>query len=227
MAFFPLNEITDTTDTIIDKLKSQNPQDVFPAETDPTVIAGWKAERDLLVKYTKQGKLAAGEFTGRPLPGTGVVLTKPFSRGFLTINSTDPFDFPVIDFGTLRNPLDLDILVEMIKLWRKMLATPSFQTMGPTAVNPPDNLTSTEDIQNFIRANLASSIYHHAGTAPMMKKEYGGVVSPDLLVYGTKKLSVIDASILPVLPASHTTSVMYAVAEKVRLSQLILDFYLS
>lgn len=215
VAFLPLNEISPISDDIVRNLKSQNPRDVFPEGTDPSVIAGWKAERDLLVKYTKQGKLAAAEFIAGLLTGTALVIAKPFSRGFITINSTDAFDHPVVDFGTLRNPIDLDIVVEMIKAWRKMLLTPSFQTMGPTAVFPPNNVTSDAELKTLVRANLLSSVFHPSGTTPMMKKEWGGVVGSDLLVYGTQKLSVIDASIIPVLPGSHTTSVVYAIGEKV------------
>jgi choline dehydrogenase-like flavoprotein len=48
----------------------------------------------------------------------------------------------------------------------------------------------------------------------MMPQELGGVVDSELLVYGTKKLSIIDASILPIIPAAHLQATMYSVAEK-------------
>ncbi|KAI4201254.1 MAG: hypothetical protein LQ346_002207 [Caloplaca aetnensis] len=47
-----------------------------------------------------------------------------------------------------------------------------------------------------------------------MPKEHGGVVDPQLKVYGIKGLSVVDASIMPIIPAAHTQSTVYAVAEK-------------
>ncbi|KAG8790564.1 hypothetical protein FRC16_000820 [Serendipita sp. 398] len=172
------------------------------------------ATRDLLIKYTQQGKIAAGEFIGGTGASMGLVLLKPFSRGSLTIKSKEAFDDPVVDFGTLRNPLDLDVMTEMIKAWRRMLLTPALQTMGSAAISPADNITSTADLQAFVRANLAASLWHPSGSAPMMKKELGGVVGPDLLVYGTKGLSIIDASILPICPSTHITTTMYAVAEK-------------
>jgi hypothetical protein len=215
VAYLPLNEISPISETIISKLEAQDPQAVFPSNTDPAVIEGWKAQHGLLIKYTRQDQLGNIEFIGGPIPGFGLVLAKPFSRGSLSINSTDPFNDSVVDFGTFRNPLDVDIFIEMIGAWRRMLTTESYKFMGPTAVNPPSNMTSTADLEQYLRTTVTSSVYHPAGSAAMMRKELGGVVRSDLLVYGTKKLSVIDSSILPIVPSAHLTAVMYAVAEKV------------
>ena len=48
----------------------------------------------------------------------------------------------------------------------------------------------------------------------MLSEKYGGCFSSDLTVYGTKKLSIVDASIIPLIPATHLQATMYAVAEK-------------
>lgn len=214
-AFLPLNEITPLSDTIISSLESQDPQSLYPSGTDSSIISGWKAQRDLLIKYMKQGKIAVGEFINAGVTNIGIVLVKPLSRGSVNINSTDAFDDPAVDFATLRNPLDVDIITEMIRATRKILATPALQALGPTLTSPADNITSNVDLESYIRTNLASSLWHPSGSAAMMKRELGGVVGPDLLVYGTKNLSVVDASIIPICPSTHITSTVYAVAEKV------------
>jgi choline dehydrogenase-like flavoprotein len=48
----------------------------------------------------------------------------------------------------------------------------------------------------------------------MLPEKYGGCVGSDLRVYGTKKLSIVDASIIPLIPAAHLQATMYAIAEK-------------
>lgn len=48
----------------------------------------------------------------------------------------------------------------------------------------------------------------------MMPELLGGCVGSDLTVYGTRQLSIVDASIIPLVPATHLQSTMYAVAEK-------------
>jgi choline dehydrogenase-like flavoprotein len=48
----------------------------------------------------------------------------------------------------------------------------------------------------------------------MMPREMGGCVGPDLRVYGTERLRVVDGSVMPIIPAAHLQAGLYAVAEK-------------
>lgn len=48
----------------------------------------------------------------------------------------------------------------------------------------------------------------------MLPREKGGVVSPELKVYGTRNVRVVDASVVPFQLCGHLTSTLYALAEK-------------
>lgn len=148
-------------------------------------------------------------------PGLGVALQKPFSRGMININTTDPFANPVVDYRVLSNPVDLDIFVEMVKTNRKLLTMPALAALGPILDNPPPSAKSDDDIKTAIRANLTPTFAHPSSTCSMLKLEHGGVVDSSLRVYGISGLSIVDASIIPMTPATHLSSSVYAIAEKV------------
>ena len=48
-----------------------------------------------------------------------------------------------------------------------------------------------------------------------MSRELGGVVDPEVRVYGTANVRVVDASIFPTQISGHTTATLYAIAERV------------
>lgn len=76
-----------------------------------------------------------------------------------------------------------------------------------------DVVTSDEDWLSYARTNMAS-IWPPIGTCAMMPKEEGGVVSPELKVYGVDGLRVVDASIMPALVSGHIQSGVYGIAER-------------
>jgi choline dehydrogenase-like flavoprotein len=51
------------------------------------------------------------------------------------------------------------------------------------------------------------------GTASMLPRSQNGVVDPNLLVYGTSNVRLVDLSVLPLHLSTHPQSVAYAIAE--------------
>jgi len=76
---------------------------------------------------------------------------------------------------------------------------------------PGANITSDADIENILRTALVyPSFTHPSCTCAMLPLDRGGVVSPDLRVYGTSLLSVI-----PLILTRHLQASVYAIAEKI------------
>ncbi|KAJ6518101.1 aryl-alcohol oxidase-like protein [Mycena vitilis] len=143
----------------------------------------------------------------------GVALVSPVSRGSVAINSTDPFAAPLIDPGFLSSDWDYLALCDGIALAQRFVSAPAWS--GYVGAMLPDlaKLNSTE-LETFIRANAQPSL-HLVGTAAMTAQGASyGVVDPDLRVKGTFGPSVIDASVVPIVPAAHTQAVTYAFAER-------------
>lgn len=67
--------------------------------------------------------------------------------------------------------------------------------------------------KDYVRTTALSS-YHPVGTCAMLPRGQGGVVSNRLIVYGTKNVRVVDASIMPLIPRGNIQSTVYAVAER-------------
>ncbi|CAG8675987.1 6350_t:CDS:2, partial [Acaulospora colombiana] len=172
-------------------------------------------QRKSILRAIKSGSIAFSEYANGQSPGMSLVLQKPFSRGSVLISSTDPFADPVVDFGVYTNPVDVEIVVDMFKSWRKLLTMPSWVTLGATETSPGNNVTTNDEILAYIRSTTLPTIAHACGTAAMLPRHLGGVVDPELKVYGVNNLRIVDASIMPIVPSSPLTSTVYAVSEKV------------
>ena len=182
--------------------------------SDESLIAGFGAQKDLLVGLLSRKNNAAWEILNNNIGSLTVALMHPFSRGTCEINSADPFQPPTIDPRYGSNPIDLQILLEALKFNRRILATPPMIELQPAQFVPPveaDNEALLQVIKTGIRTE-----FHPSGTCAMLPRERGGVVDPHLRVWGTQNLRVVDAGIFPLIPAAHLQSVVYAVAEKVR-----------
>lgn len=142
-----------------------------------------------------------------------LALQHPYSRGSVKAPSKSIFDAPIADSGFLRNPLDTILLREAVRFSRRLIAQPSIAEMQPFEAVPGANVTSDADIDAFIKST-ASTVWHPAGSCRLAKREKGGVVDGELKVYGIEGLRIVDASVFPMLPAAHTMTTVYAIAER-------------
>ncbi|GKT95815.1 GMC oxidoreductase [Colletotrichum tofieldiae] len=199
-------------------VEAQNAKDFLPKiySEHPELLEGFLAQRNTLAKLYRSPEAGVLEIPFGGFAGGAISFQKSLSRGTITINTTnpDPAVPPVIDFGVLQNPIDLDVAVLSVKAFRKLWEGSTLAIREAVEIVPGANITSDEAIAEAIRNSLYASFAHPSGTTSLQPLEHGGVVDPKLRVYGVEGLRVVDSSVIPLIPACHLQSTVYAVAEK-------------
>ncbi|MCJ1287041.1 hypothetical protein MMC26_006388 [Xylographa opegraphella] len=147
---------------------------------------------------------------------TLAMLSYPFSRGSVHIRSPAANVPPVIDFKYLSHPLDAELYGRHMMFHDQLIETESLSRLikpNGRRLPPGKDSKTLENAIELIRSSAATN-YHPCGTCAMMRKELGGVVSDRLVVYGTRNLRVVDASIMPIIPRGNIMTSVYALAEK-------------
>jgi choline dehydrogenase-like flavoprotein len=218
LAFLSLNTITDKASQIVDSLKSQNAASYLPViySSDQSLLRGMVRQRDIIANLLSSSNAATGEIPMTPFGLAINALQRPLSRGSVSIDPKNKHGNPIVQFNTFSNPIDRQILVEMVRWTRKHWARKELAKYEPVEVSPGVQYQSDDEIINALIAQngLAASFAHMSGTCSMMPESLGGCVGSELTVYGTRQLSVVDGSIIPIIPATHLQATMYAVAEK-------------
>lgn len=202
---------------IATRFKAQDPAAYLPDNVDKTIIAGYKAQQaTLAAAFRSRGSAVYNFFFRGSSTESSHVLLHPTSRGTVTIDPQDPFfSEPIVDYRALTNPTDVEIFAQFIHFTRRYWLDTSLKQFEPVEVSPGANLTTVEQLQVSLRRSISPTCFHPAGTAAMLPRELGGVVDETLLVYGVKGLSVVDASVIPIMPGAYTQQTVYAIAEKV------------
>ncbi|KAK1996284.1 GMC oxidoreductase [Colletotrichum falcatum] len=212
IAFLPLSTYSKAGQTLSSQAAAQDGTAFLPSGTPTEVVNGYRAQQKILNERLSANDSALLEMIWSD--GTFVLgLQHPYSRGSLRVASSSTFDAPVADVAFLKNPLDVSLLVEAVKFARTVAGTEAVKGLQPSEAVPGANVTSDDAIADFVRQQ-SSTLYHPVGTCKLGPREEGGVVDANLNVYGIKGLRVVDASIMPLLPASHIMTTVYAVAEK-------------
>lgn len=148
--------------------------------------------------------------TYRRTDGFGIlsILLKPKSRGYVTLQSNDPFAHPVIQPNFLEQSEDLDLLIQGM---RKALVIASAMADHCT-IEVPTRDASDEQIIDHIKKSL-ETLYHPVGTCKMGNDDWS-VVDTKLKVKGIRGLRVADASVMPVITSGNTNAATIMIGEK-------------
>jgi choline dehydrogenase len=142
-------------------------------------------------------------------------LMEPRSRGRVRLRSRDPAAAPSIDLGYFTHPDDLPRMVEGARLARGLARTPPLANLVREELESGPAVADTAAaLEGAIRARVRT--YHHpTGTCRMgPAHDPAAVVDPRGRVRAVEGLMVVDASIMPAIPAGNTNVPTIMVAER-------------
>jgi Choline dehydrogenase and related flavoproteins len=117
-------------------------------------------------------------------------LNQPKSRGHITLNSSNPYDYPKIQFNYLENEYDLNETVKCIQVARKILSQNSMKPYAGKEIGPGENANDNKQIESYIRSK-AETAYHPSCTLKM-GTDNTAVVDEKLEVHGLQNIRVAD-----------------------------------
>ena len=217
-AMIPLCNLTTTANCqqIVSKAKGASPTAYLPVGTDSTVAAGYQAQRTALLNEIGSYSHPSALITWGTGNAVSMFLMAPLSRGTITINSTDANANPVIDWNSMVDPTDFDVMAEAFLKNRAIMTSPAMKPLGATEAAPFDgSVTDRAKIKAALAQVATPSQAHQCCTAAMMPQNKGGVVDPNMKVYGFDNLRVIDISVYSTIPAAPPQAIVYGAAEKI------------
>ncbi|XP_061392396.1 glucose dehydrogenase [FAD, quinone] [Musca vetustissima] len=169
------------------------------------------------------------DFRQKETFGMVPVLLRPKSRGRISLRSTNPFQWPIMEPNFMQDPDDITAMIEGIEIILQIGQTKSMKHIGtqintkkfPGCENYP---FASRDYWKCCLRLYGSSLQHQSGTCKMgPHNDPDAVVDPELRVHGIDNLRVVDASIMPTIPAGHTNAIVIMIAEKA--SDMIKDYW--
>ncbi|THU90625.1 alcohol oxidase [Dendrothele bispora CBS 962.96] len=138
------------------------------------------------------------------------------ARGKVSLASSNPLDKPLLNFRYFMDSEDYDskILVEGIKLARKIAKTAPFSSLIEDEIAPGPNVQTDEEIDEYAR-KVHHTVYH-----PSCTTKIGGdddpmaVLDERCRVRGAKGLRVVDAGVFPTLSTVNPMVTILMVAER-------------
>jgi choline dehydrogenase len=146
----------------------------------------------------------------------GMTLTvyqcRPESKGSIHTKSSDPNASPSIRPNYLADPFDQRVLVDGMKIGRRIINNRVLDKYRAYEMNPGDKVQTDAEWLQWAR-ETGQTTYHVIGTCKMGPDPMA-VVDDQLRVHGMAGLRVIDASIMPTVPSGNTNAAVIMIAEK-------------
>jgi choline dehydrogenase len=135
------------------------------------------------------------------------------SRGWVRIQSDDPFQKPKMLFNYLSTPEDRQEWAEAIEVARNIMGQPAFERYNGGEISPGPDVAGDEAVLEWVRADAETAL--HPSCTARMGTDAMGVVDPTTMrVHGTQGLRVVDASVMPTLTNGNIYAPVMMIAEK-------------
>jgi len=135
------------------------------------------------------------------------------SRGWVRIQSDDPFQKPKMLFNYLSTPEDRREWAEAIEVARNIMGQPAFERYNGGEISPGPDVKGDEAVLEWVRADAETAL--HPSCTARMGTDAMGVVDPTTMrVHGTQGLRVVDASVMPTLTNGNIYAPVMMIAEK-------------
>ncbi|KAH8295022.1 hypothetical protein KR018_005943 [Drosophila ironensis] len=161
-----------------------------------------------------------GDLQNKETFGLVPVLLRPKSRGRISLRSRNPFHWPRMEPNFMQHPDDVRAMIEGVEMILKLAKSKPMVKMGTRFHARPfpgcEHLKfASEAYWKCCLRRYGSSLQHQSGTCKMgPATEATSVVDSQLRVHGISGLRVVDASVMPNVPAGHTNAIVIMIAEK-------------
>jgi choline dehydrogenase len=174
-------------------------------------------------QFNMDGEKLVGDIEATFGPESEVIilipqLELPLSEGEIVIESADPAVPPRIDMNYFADPVDLKVMVQVMRRCLDIAANwPGPDTLG-TWIAPPElarkhGVVTGEPPSDAMLENTAlhfsTTVYHLSCTCRI-----GSVVDPRLRVYGITNLRVADASVMPEITSGNINAAVIMIGER-------------
>ncbi len=142
------------------------------------------------------------------------VVLRPQSRGRLELVSADPRQPPRIRQNFLATEQDWQTLRAGLRMARDVCRQSPMLPFLAREIAPGDGGATDADLDAHIRAD-SITVHHPLGTCKMgVAADPLAVVDPELRVFGTEGLRVVDGSVMPDLVGGNINAPIIMIAEK-------------
>ncbi len=135
------------------------------------------------------------------------------ARGNVKIRSTNPREYPSLQFNYLSTEQDRREWVETIRCARKILSQPGMNQFNGGETSPGSSVETDQEILDWVARDGETAL--HPSCTCKMGEDGMSVVDPkSMKVHGVNNLRVVDASVMPYITNGNIYAPVMMIAEK-------------